>query len=158
MAETSKAAQRAIRSETVARRNEQRGAALIISLILMLALTVLGISGMNMATLELTMAGNMQAQQTAFQRAETGIDRAIIEHDSPGSLDPITVDADTDGTNEIDARTTYIGESLVPDGDGWSLDIAAHHFDTVSTGTGARGAASTHNQSYYIIGPSLSSL
>lgn len=134
-------------------RADERGAALIVGLILMLALTVLGISGMNMATLELTMANNMQSQQLAFQRAETGIDRAITMPANPGTPPDFTVDVDGDGNADIDATTRFEGNTLVPDGSGWSTDVTAYHFDTVSVGRGPRNAISTHNQSYYIIGP-----
>jgi hypothetical protein len=58
-------------------RTAQHGAALVVGLVLMLVLTVLGVSGMNTATLELVMANNNQSQQLAFQAAETGIDLAV---------------------------------------------------------------------------------
>ena len=49
----------------------QKGAALIVGLVLLLVLTVLGVSGINMASLELQMTGNTQAAQVAFQAAES---------------------------------------------------------------------------------------
>ncbi|HSN72358.1 MAG TPA: PilX N-terminal domain-containing pilus assembly protein, partial [Steroidobacteraceae bacterium] len=55
----------------------QRGAALIIGLVLLLILTLLAVAGMNTATLELQMAGNEQYQQRAFEAAETAIEQAI---------------------------------------------------------------------------------
>ena len=70
----------------------QRGAALIVGLVLLMVLTVLGISGMNSATLELTMAGNTQFGQDAFQAAETGIDLVLARRtfstvpNSPGNI------------------------------------------------------------------------
>src|SRR5690606_1856014 len=57
----------------------QRGATLVVGLVLLLVLTVLGVSGMNMATLEITMSSNSQFQQDAFQAAETGIDVPIAQ-------------------------------------------------------------------------------
>lgn len=132
--------------------HRERGAALIVGLIMLLALTILGISGMNMAALELTMAGNMQAQHQAFERAETGIDMAITAPAIPGGMAPITSDEDGDGDTDIEAQTTFIGTSLVPDG-AYSGDFQAYHFDTVSVGSGPRNASSTHNQSFYVIGP-----
>lgn len=135
-------------------RARERGAALIVGLVLMLALTVLGISGMNMATLELTMAGNTQSQQQAFQRAETGIERAIAQPANPGATLTIAADVDGDGTTDIESTTAFAGNTLVPDGDGWSSDMTAYHFDTVSVGRAGQNAVSTHNQSFYVIGPS----
>ena len=51
-------------------RRRQAGATLIVGLVLLLVLTVVGVSGMNMATMEITMAGNTQFRQDAFQAAE----------------------------------------------------------------------------------------
>jgi hypothetical protein len=48
----------------------QNGAALVVGLLLLMVLTLLAISGMNTASLELVMAGNTQYQQNAFQAAE----------------------------------------------------------------------------------------
>jgi len=49
----------------------QGGAALIISLVLLLALTVIGIGSMNKSSLEQRMAGNMGDLNLAFNAAET---------------------------------------------------------------------------------------
>ena len=47
-------------------RRGQSGAALVVGLLLLLVLTILAISGMTTATLELQMAGNEQYQERAF--------------------------------------------------------------------------------------------
>ncbi|MDJ0928842.1 MAG: PilX N-terminal domain-containing pilus assembly protein [Gammaproteobacteria bacterium] len=56
---------------------QQRGAILVVSLVLLLVMTVLGISTMNTASLELNMAGNDQFFENAFQMAESGIDQTV---------------------------------------------------------------------------------
>jgi type IV pilus assembly protein PilX len=48
----------------------QKGAALIISLVILLAMTLIGVSSMDSAVLELKMAGTMQQQIVAMNRAE----------------------------------------------------------------------------------------
>lgn len=53
--------------------SKQRGAALIVGLVLLMALTVLAISTMRSSTMELTMASNAQLRDGAFQVAEAGI-------------------------------------------------------------------------------------
>src|SRR5258706_8628258 len=60
-------------SSALARRSHERGAALVIGLILLLMLTLLAVSGMNSASLEFIMAGNEQDPANAFQAAEAGI-------------------------------------------------------------------------------------
>ncbi len=74
--------------------SRQQGAALVVGLVLLLVLTVLGVSGMNTATLEWTMATNDQYSENAFQAAETGIDRALTGGDftTQGTVtSPLTV-------------------------------------------------------------------
>jgi type IV pilus assembly protein PilX len=139
--------------------HRERGATLVVSLVLLLVLTVLGVSGMNTATLELTMASNAQFHQDAFQAAETGIDIAIS---TPPFLtvapNVIPVTPLGDGSYSAQAVSTYQDPPTpVPDiafsVGGASGGISAYHFDIVAVGTGPRGAVSTHNQSFYIVGP-----
>jgi type IV pilus assembly protein PilX len=61
----------------IAQRAGQQGAALVIGLLLLLVLTILAISGMTTASLELLMAGNEQYQERAFQAADSAVERAI---------------------------------------------------------------------------------
>ena len=48
-------------------RNQQRGAVLIISLIMLLVLTLLGVTSMRTTILEEKMAGNLRDKNTSFQ-------------------------------------------------------------------------------------------
>jgi type IV pilus assembly protein PilX len=50
--------------------NNQRGSALIISLIFLLLLTIIGVAGMQSATMQERMAGNTRDRNVAFQAAE----------------------------------------------------------------------------------------
>lgn len=141
----------------------QGGAALVIGLLLLLVLTILAISGMTTATLELQMAGNTQYKERAFQAAETGIEQAIDKatFDTANALvlanqkvDP-TVGSSNDDT--YDARMEFdknTGTTIVPGG-GYSMGTGfqAYHFNIESTGRSERGAEATHTQSIYIIGP-----
>lgn len=55
----------------------QRGAVLMISLIMLMALTVIGVTAMNSATLEEKIAGNVMVQHKVFQAAESAVNAAI---------------------------------------------------------------------------------
>ena len=136
-------------------RQSQSGAALFVGLVLLLVMTVLGVSGMSTSTLELVMAGNAQAQQRAFQAAETGIDIAIAQ----------TVFTTTEpwdrtfsvGEDSVMVCRTFEQASGVPDA-AFSLGVGipsveAYHFEIEARGTGPRGARSTHVQSFYVLGP-----
>jgi type IV pilus assembly protein PilX len=131
--------------------NTQRGAALVVGLILLLILTLLAISGMNTSTLELKMAGNTQAGQAAFQAAEIGIERAMSGSSFTTGSD-VTASSTTD---KFTTTTRFGGDSDVPQG-GFSMGVGtgfkAYHFDVNSQGTASRGATSNHIQSFYIVG------
>ncbi len=55
------------------RNDFQRGTVLVIALILLLVLTILGVSGMRGTTMEERMAGNMRDQSLGFQAAESAL-------------------------------------------------------------------------------------
>lgn len=138
----------------------QRGAALIIGLILLLVLTILAISGVVSSTLELRMTANQQQQERAFQAADTGVEQAMTAatFSTTGVVEvaPTPVDAaDPDGdTYEYELR--FDAESsmpTVPTGYSLGSGFQAYHFVVESTGTSAGGAESDHVQGFYIVGP-----
>lgn len=143
-------------------RKVQSGAALVIGLLLLLVLTVLAITGITTATLELQMAGNQQYQERAFQAAETAIEQAI-ETATFNTTVPYTVTEQRVSASDTDNEDTYsftmefdseTGATLVPGG-GYSLGTGfqAYHFDIAAEGRSERGARSEHVQSVYVIGP-----
>ncbi len=64
----------------------QRGAALVVGLVLLMVLTVLAISVMRTAALDLAMTGNAQFRENAFQLAESGT-QSLIRNYETGTLD-----------------------------------------------------------------------
>ena len=73
-----------MRNPTVRRRDvgtralaRQRGAALVVGMIMLAILTLLAITAMNTSSTELVMAGNEQFRERAFQMAEAGIEQAV---------------------------------------------------------------------------------
>ncbi len=139
-------------------RDSQRGAALVIGLVLMMVLTLLAVSGMNTATLEVTMAGNTQYAESAFQAAETGINRrlAIGLFDAANAQWEPTYNL-PDGS-AVDAYTEFQIQTEPPLEPGFENSIGgefgAFHFDVTATGTAPRGATATNTQSIYVLGPS----
>ena len=164
-----------------ASRHRQSGAALVVGLLLLLVLTILAISGMTTATLELQMAGNEQYQERSFQSAEAGIEQAIeagiyttdpaaiaTKYTNPNSVDPAPIrgqgtqiaNCGNQGTTS-DGRCEYFirfdqaaGITPVPGG-GYSLGtgLQAYHFVVDSVGVAERGAQSQNQASFYVIGP-----
>lgn len=147
----------------------QRGAALVVGLILLLVLTILAVSGVFTATSELRMAGNQQQQELAFQAAETGLERAFIAADLNTSVVQNacgTVAANPDcPPEEVDAADPNMGRfswEIRPDGDddapgtavGMSIgSFQAYYFVAESTGEGPGDARSVHEQGFYVVGP-----
>lgn len=64
-------------SDNMHNKHRQQGAALVISLILLLVMTILGVSTMGTAKMEMRMAANDQFLENAFQLAETGLDSTL---------------------------------------------------------------------------------
>lgn len=146
-------------------RQRQTGAALVVSLLLLVVITVLAISGMNTATTELAMARNDQAYEDAFQAAETGLATAL----SQGRFETTTLSSVPVNISEYQKVATEIqfeDSTLVPDmafSLGVGSGIAAYHFIATSEATVMRDAkkpterdsAATHTQAFYIVGPEL---
>lgn len=87
--------------QTSRSRIDERGAALIVSLILLLIMTIIGISAMNGARLEVAMAGMMQREEVALRGAERALKTAekytenlsaAFDNTVPGHYMPNTVD------------------------------------------------------------------
>jgi type IV pilus assembly protein PilX len=142
------------RTHRIAIPQAQKGAALIIGLLLLTVLTLLAITGMNTASTELTMAGNEQFRQNAFEAAETGIEQALVVLPTLAQTAvPVVVGATNvpnSTTDQYSTRTTYMGEDAnIPN---FSIGkFTGYHYEIVSQGTSARNAQSTHTQGAYVI-------
>jgi len=68
--------------------NNERGAVLVAGLMILVILSILGISTMQTATIEEKMAYNMVQQQTAFQAAEAALRQAETRLAGLGGIDP----------------------------------------------------------------------
>jgi len=150
--------------------DRQRGAALVIGLLLLVVITILAISGMNTATTELAMARNDQAYEDAFQLAERGLEDALSQglFNTAGMA---TITTDVTSNQRYTATIQYEDSTLVPDAAfslGVGTGIAAYHFNVtsqaefrrlgVNNGDTDRDAEATHTQAFYIVGPESSTL
>jgi type IV pilus assembly protein PilX len=146
----------------------QRGAALVVGLLLLVVITVLAISGMNTATTELALARNDMAYENAFQAAETGLATAL----SQGAYETATSQTlqQTPSSNEnISTTIEFEDSSIVPDRAfslGVGSGIAAYHFIATSEAEFVRDpgnvtdrdSSAVHTQAFYIVGPEMSAL
>jgi type IV pilus assembly protein PilX len=146
----------------IASKHAQRGAALVVGMLLLLVLTLLAISGMNTASLELAMAGNLQYRENAFRAAETGIEQALVL----GMFNPSDP---AQRLPETDGATTPVGDSgdhffamIEPElagaaqpaiwGSSWD-SFSTYHFRIDSNGASARNAVVTTVQGVAVIAP-----
>ena len=66
-------------------RHQQTGAVLIVSLMIMLVMTMIGVSALSGTSLEEKMAHNFQQSMIVFQGAETAIEKIVIAGDPGGA-------------------------------------------------------------------------
>lgn len=149
-------------------RQTQRGAVLIMGLLLLVIITILAVSGMNTATTGLAMARNDQNYENAFQAAETGLENAL----SQGRFNTIGNTNLTQTISYHDSVSSTIefeDSTLVPDRAfslGAGSGISAYHFLATSTAISSRAPGSTtdrdsmavHTQAFYVVGPEASTL
>ncbi|MFK8015414.1 MAG: PilX N-terminal domain-containing pilus assembly protein [Gammaproteobacteria bacterium] len=130
----------------------ERGAALIIGLLLLLVLTVFAVSGMSRATLELALAGNTQFSENAFQAAESAIEAELVAGPSPQNAARVTDYSFGDGTN-ANSTVDFDATRLAPPG--FSItEYVSDHYVINSTGTSGKNASTTNEQGFYVVVPS----
>lgn len=149
-------------------RSNQHGAALVVSLMLLVVITVLAISGMNTATTELALARNDQAYEDAFQAAENGLETALSQGQFQTAGTAALTQTPTSHQN-IATTIQFETSTVVPDRAfslGVGSGIAAYHFIATSQAefrrdpgnTTDRDSEATHSQAFYIVGPEMSTL
>jgi type IV pilus assembly protein PilX len=147
----------------------QSGAALIVGLILLMVMTLLGITGMTRAITNIRMADNTRQSQAAFQAAQSALDTEMVDPNPitvddalvPGvvvrQLDPAyNYPADSDQpTATASAVTTFRAESDLAPGSGWEAGtMTALHFEIESDARStARGARSQQVMGFYVMAP-----
>ncbi len=91
----------------------QQGAVLIVSLVMLIIMTLLGISAMNNTVMQERMAGNQRNSTLAFQAAEAALRAA--ENDIDNNWGSDFPDGDTNGTTANDNRGVYTYNSATLD-------------------------------------------
>lgn len=146
----------------IASKRAQGGAALVVGMLLLLVLTLLAISGMNTASLELSMAGNVQYRENAFRAAETGIEQALVLGNFNPSEPTQRLPAEVDETIPIPNTSDSFAATIEPSlggaaqpalwGASWDA-FSTYHFEVQSEGRSVRNAAATTVQGVAVIAP-----
>ena len=136
-----------------------RGSALIVGLVLLVALTVLGMAGMKMARLELLMAGNDQFHVQALNAAEAAIEAQISAANfNPAAGPSSPIQAQTPPGISGQATIQYLNRGMAPDG-GFSDDALTYRFRINASGiapTGSQARARVDiDQGIYVLAPGI---
>ena len=94
----------------------QQGAALVVSLVILIALTLLGVTSMKSASTEISMAGNLRETGLSFQAAEAGLRSAesiVAESTTHTTFDGLSVSLLDENTADPDymAKESWEGAS-----------------------------------------------
>jgi len=139
-------------------KRNQRGAALVVALLMLLVITLLAVAGMNSSATEFIMAGNEQYRQNAFQAAETGVEQTIINGNFvPGVSDTPHTDVPAAGSTTDTYSTTLtsdLGGAPQPGiwGSTWNT-FSTYDFTITSTGKSIRNSQATHGQGIAVLSP-----
>ncbi len=140
--------------------NRQQGAALIVGLVVLLVMTLIGISSMSTTTSQLKMSNNIQTHQMAFQATEaiaSFFSDGKNKTDNPFNIDWSSsalqtftnLDPAVDGKTTTDMDVAYIGCTNVPmeqgltgdtqDGGSGSFRGLVHNLEIVSAALNSSG-------------------
>jgi len=135
-------------------RSHQRGTVLIMSLVILLILTILGITAMGTSSLEEKMSGNIQEGTHAFETAESGLNQAFSAAGAL-SLSGTTTKTFTYDSSKYTASvdTTFHQFSSPKRGSGYGNNFNAANFDQKSTGTTTSNAKAVVHQGVALIVP-----
>ena len=116
-------------------RSRQYGATLIIAMIILLVLTMLGVTALNTSTLEEKMSANSQEVARAFQAGEAGIDVAFTDPNAFNLNAPVAGKSAVYGPYAAGANytVTFIRATNPPVGSLYSAtSFSAFHFNILS--------------------------
>lgn len=143
-------------------RGRQQGAALVVGLVLLIVLTILAVSGVFTATMELRMVRNTQSQERAFQAAEFAIEDALGNPvlSTSTTFNQAETDVPNSGPGAPDRYSytlQFVGQTPLGTGmTGFSIGTAfqSYHFQVDATGREPTGSGvANHTQSFYVVGP-----
>jgi hypothetical protein len=121
---------------------------LVMSLIILLILTLLGITAMNTSSLEERMSGNTQEGTRAFQSAESGLNESF---NTAGNFDLNTTQThsysyDSGKSGSATVVTSFVEYSTLRRNSGSGSNFEAANFEQTSTGATTTGARSVLHQ------------
>ncbi|MDH3513269.1 MAG: PilX N-terminal domain-containing pilus assembly protein [Gammaproteobacteria bacterium] len=127
----------------------QRGTALIMSMVILMILTILGITAMGTASLEEKMSGNTQEATRAFQAAESGLSEAFngAQFELTGvTTNNYTYDGGKSGSATVNTEWRQNTNPRRSAKASSAVNFESANFNQQSTGTTPVGAKAVVNQ------------
>ncbi|MBL0717211.1 MAG: pilus assembly PilX N-terminal domain-containing protein [Desulfosarcina sp.] len=144
----------------------ENGSVLLLSVVILMLLTVLGIAATTTSTIEIHIAGNDKINKMVFFAADSGISYVAVNpglYDSnnttednhlffPNNADPNETYPLSDQL-EFNGKVSYRGKSQMPSESGYSVEtVFAIKYEIESNATGPNNGARTVNAGFYRIG------
>ncbi len=134
--------------------------ALIMALVILLILTILGVTAMTTSSLEEKMSGNIQEQNRAFQAAESGINKVLVDANAlvpNGSYAPAPYSFASGQSGTAAVKVKFVQYTPPARRSGAFAFSATQYqsanFDITSTGTTVTNAKSVNTQGVELIVP-----
>jgi len=128
-------------------RNE-RGIALIVALMILLVLTLIGISAISTTTFENRISGNERVGNNAFYAAEAGIEVGFSRLPTVSSFSGSAGDANYQSgalSDTTPQSSVYLGKTVVPEGESIELnDAELYQLNATGRYMGARKEIEAH--------------
>jgi len=144
-------------------KNRQHGAVLIVSLLILLVLTLIGVSSLDGSVMEEKMAANSQTASKVFQKAESSIQEAFVaaQQNPPGAVEiaiknvpaNTTVDRSSDGIASTSRLNNPPGSNVTPLLNSSAGLFVARRMEIM--GTASVGNISTTNVQGYRVFPMM---
>jgi Tfp pilus assembly protein PilX len=129
----------------------ERGTVLVMAMVILLILTIIGITAMNTSSLEAKMATNIQETNRAFTAAESGVNKALV---APNAFDLHATYVRNDfifgsigAQSEATVDTSFRSFSTPKRGSGYSaVNYDSANFDQKAIGNTNTGARAVLHQ------------
>lgn len=132
---------------------QQRGIALAVALIMLVILTIIGVSSMNTTNLQEKMATSMQELYQAFTAAESAVTKAVNNASSLNVNQAVNSATSSYGHAQAKTTTEFIGWNVPKRGTGYSaVKFRAANFDISATAVaGNRTRTEIHQGIFQIV-------
>ena len=126
----------------IKRKSKQSGVALVMALIMLLLVTMLGVTAVKNSVFDTQIAGNSIYTSLAFQAAESAIGKSITQEN--------VIEPATNRTQEVQISAGYVADEVI-NGGAYLKSKGTAKYDGVLNGPVINGVANSSNFKYQVI-------